>query len=169
MPSTLELERRARRLAVLCLQEKSPRRYETDDEYRAAVDAVLAITHEPTGARAEAKGYGVGPGPGELERWLSGRRPKVGEVWTFDYAWMENEPGTPALCYEEYEIGNRPGWQFIFPNGSYCGFEPEAMAVSNARYVVTIPTLREYQFTNVFVLVRDFRAGVFSTAFAIMV
>jgi|GEM_PF-1503104 hypothetical protein len=73
--------------------------------------------------------------------------------------------GERGVCYEVYVLGGRPGYSFIFQQGGYDGFSPEDVARSIEVTDQVCPTLRDYHFSGVLQLGRDFRNGVFAQAF----
>ena len=95
------------------------------------------------------------------------RTPAIGEVWCFQRACMGNPAGEPALCYEEYTLGGRPGWSFIFPNGAHDGFSPGDLALFGGQYRGTAARYQGYTFRNVTQLLADYRRGYFTQAFAL--
>jgi hypothetical protein len=74
--------------------------------------------------------------------------------------------GEPGVCYEEYRIGDRPGWSVVFQGGRYDGVSPEDVMLFLRLTGHIAPEVAGYLFTNVGQLVRDFQAGRFESAFA---
>jgi len=76
-------------------------------------------------------------------------------------SWAEES----GVCFEVYELGNRPGYGFIFQRGGYDGFSPDEvkrfLEVSGS---VSEP-VADYQFKNVSQLQADYGAGRFDAAF----
>jgi hypothetical protein len=75
------------------------------------------------------------------------------------------EKGEKGVCYEVYQIGNRPGYSVIFERGGYDGFSPGDVALMLQPIGKLLPELANYQFQNVGILQRDFEQGRFAPAF----
>ena len=73
--------------------------------------------------------------------------------------------GEPGVCYEEYRIGERPGWSIIFQGGRYDGFSPEDVTAFLHVTSRVAPEVAGYRFTNVGQLARDYQDGRFDAAF----
>lgn len=75
------------------------------------------------------------------------------------------QTGEPGVCYEEYTIGNRPGWSIIFRDGGYDGFSPDD--VNRFLHVTgkVSDSVARYRFQNVQKLMRDYDNGIFEMAF----
>ena len=73
--------------------------------------------------------------------------------------------GESGVCYEQYTIGNRPGWSIIFRDGGYDGFSPDE--VNRFLYITgeISNSVSRYQFQNVRKLIRDYNCGLFTMAF----
>ena len=74
------------------------------------------------------------------------------------------KPGAMGVVYEEYDLGEGPAVSVIFENGEYDGFA----RWEQEEYLKNVghsPSVAAYQFRNVMMLSRDFRAGVFTRAF----
>lgn len=76
--------------------------------------------------------------------------------------------GEVGVCYEVYELEERPGYSFIFEGGRYDGFSPDEVERFLKLPNVHCVKVSRYQFRNVLRLCADFRAGVFAPAFEIM-
>lgn len=91
---------------------------------------------------------------------------QVGTLINLTEPCLQNEPGTTGLCVNVYNLGNRDGYFFIFPNGQYDGFSPydvhRFMDVGSNGFC---PELADYNFSNVIQLSRDFDDGRFDVAF----
>lgn len=77
---------------------------------------------------------------------------------------LGNKGGTKGVVYEKYDLGKGPGASIIFENGEYDGFsvdeqEKMVMKIGHDDYCAG------YIFDNVMTLSRDFRDGVFNSAF----
>ena len=72
--------------------------------------------------------------------------------------------GEVGVCYDVYEIGDRPGYSFLFQDGGYDGFSPGDVA----RFLEVQPardeTASAYTFRNVECLRRDYERGHFQSA-----
>ena len=75
------------------------------------------------------------------------------------------DAGELGVCYEVYELENRPGYSFIFERGRYDGFSPDEVASFLDVTGRTCEALANYEFKNVGQLDRDYRAGRFAAAF----
>jgi hypothetical protein len=73
--------------------------------------------------------------------------------------------GERGVCYEVYTLDNRLGYSFLFESGCYDGFSPQEVDIMLAVTDISCPAVRNYQFTHVSQLDRDFRAGRFAAAF----
>jgi hypothetical protein len=79
---------------------------------------------------------------------------------------LGNPPGSRAVVYEHYKLGsNHFGISLIFQNGSYDGFCERSIEICEINPVRLDRACMDYDFTNVGVLVDDFHAGVFASAF----
>ena len=75
------------------------------------------------------------------------------------------DEGEVGVCYELYELEDRPGYGFIFERGGYDGFSPEEIDTFLDVTGVVLPSIALYEFENVGRLKRDFRRGRFKEAF----
>jgi len=73
--------------------------------------------------------------------------------------------GEIGVCYELYELENRPGYSFIFESGRYDGFSPDDVALVLDVTGRVCQAVAGYAFENVGKLARDFSAGRFVAAF----
>jgi hypothetical protein len=73
--------------------------------------------------------------------------------------------GEVGVCYEVYQLGNRPGYSFIFEGGGYDGFSPEDVKLFLEVSGCVAKDAVSYAFRNVGQLDADYRAGRFSGAF----
>ena len=69
-----------------------------------------------------------------------------------------------GVCYELYQLGNRPGYSFIFERGGYDGFSPEDVEMFLEVTGVVFHSIESYRFTDVGQLLKDFLAGRFNEA-----
>lgn len=74
------------------------------------------------------------------------------------------EVGERGVCYEEYRLGNRPGWSFIFERGRYDGFSPDEVDSMLELTGQVCAQVADYEFRNVTRLCQDFRSGRFAPA-----
>jgi len=90
---------------------------------------------------------------------------KVGTLACISHEFKDvlgNKPGTIGVCYEVYKIRERgtarPGYAFIFPNGSYNSF-----SLDNVREMLCVigDTNFRYRFLSFMELENNFRAGQF--------
>jgi hypothetical protein len=72
--------------------------------------------------------------------------------------------GEVGVCYETYQLGGRDGYSFIFEKGGHDGFADDEMYMLEILDVV-VPSVADYEFTNVPKLERDFQNGRFNEAF----
>ena len=94
-------------------------------------------------------------------------RPPVVEVGTLAVATRGTgvcRTGEVGVCYDVYEIGDRPGYSFLFQDGGYDGFSPDDVA----RFLEVQPArdahAAGYAFRNVERLRRDYERGHFQSA-----
>ena len=73
--------------------------------------------------------------------------------------------GEIGVCYEVYNLDNRPGYSFLFQSGRYDGFSPDDVAMFLMVTEEICPTIADYQFHSVMRLCRDFEQGRFDEAF----
>ena len=73
--------------------------------------------------------------------------------------------GEVGVCYEVYQLGNRPGYSFIFERGGYDGFSQEDVKLFLEMSGCASIDAASYKFRNVGQLDADYRAGRFSAAF----
>ena len=73
--------------------------------------------------------------------------------------------GELGVCYELYQISERPGYSFIFERGGYDGFSPQDVEMVLEVTEVVFRSIESYCFTDVGQLLKDFLAGRFSEAF----
>ena len=69
-----------------------------------------------------------------------------------------------GVVYEQYELGDRPGWSVIFQSGRHDGFSP-----CDVDFFLDVPgevceKLTGYAFENVWRLAQDFGRGAFAPA-----
>jgi hypothetical protein len=76
-------------------------------------------------------------------------------------AWPEES----GVCYEVYELENRPGYAFIFQRGGWDGFSPDDVNRFLEVSGRVSQHVADYKFKNVGQLQADYRAGRFSAAF----
>lgn len=74
------------------------------------------------------------------------------------------DEGEKGVCYEEYRIGDRPGWSFIFEQGGYDGFSPDEVAKLLDLTGEVCAEVADYEFQNVMQLLADFCQGRFAAA-----
>jgi len=87
------------------------------------------------------------------ERVVENETIRVGTVAELKRECLGNPKGTPGICYEVYNLDNRPGYSFIFENGNYDGFSPDEVdTILDIRFQFEI----EYKFINVMKLSQDF-------------
>jgi hypothetical protein len=79
------------------------------------------------------------------------------------------EIGEVGVCYEVYELEERPGYSFIFESGRYDGFHPNEVERFLMLPNIHCLTVSSYKFRNVLKLRTDFRAGFFAPAFELWV
>jgi len=91
--------------------------------------------------------------------------PQVGSIAIATRTTGVCDIGERGVCYEVYVLGGRPGYSFIFESGRYDGFSPDEIGLMLTITSDVCASVRDYQFTNVTVLERDFRRGVFAEAF----
>lgn len=72
--------------------------------------------------------------------------------------------GEYGVCYEVYQLGDRPGYAFIFERGGYDGFSPFDVELFLEVTNLVVPSVTNYEFANVGRLVQDYRAGRFAEA-----
>lgn len=77
---------------------------------------------------------------------------------------LGNESGIKGVCYETYQLGNRNGYSFIFPNGNYDGFGEDEVDIFFDMNSLE-QTQLNYNFQNVIRLSEDFRNGYFDKVF----
>jgi hypothetical protein len=87
----------------------------------------------------------------------------IGTVFKVKRAVLNNDPGALGICYEEYEIGGRPGLSIIFENGEHDGFSPDEQKLILEK-VGHLDNFH-YEFKSVIRLVEDFRRGFFREHF----
>jgi hypothetical protein len=75
------------------------------------------------------------------------------------------DAGERGVCYEEYTIGNRPGWSFLFESGRHDGFSPDEVELILELTGDLCPDVADYEFQSVPRLMADFRRGRFAPAF----
>lgn len=74
--------------------------------------------------------------------------------------------GEAGVCYEEYRLGGRLGWSFVFERGGHDGFSPGDVALCLHVTGEVAPEVAGYEFADVAQLLRDHEAGRFAPAFA---
>lgn len=74
--------------------------------------------------------------------------------------------GEAGVCFEAYRIGGRPGWSFIFERGGFDGFSPSDVGLCLHVTGEVAPGLEGYEHTGIGRLLRDWREGRFTVAFA---
>lgn len=73
--------------------------------------------------------------------------------------------GERGVCYELYQLGNRPGYSFLFESGRYDGFSPDDVELMLRLTGQVCDAVSCYQFENVLQLSLDFKRGLFAPAF----
>ena len=89
---------------------------------------------------------------------------EVGSLVRLRVRCLGNEIGTVGVCYDVYQIGERPGFAFIFENGRYDGFSWDEVDMFFEELGCWDKLL--YTFTNVMQLSEDFKNGRFDEAFS---
>jgi hypothetical protein len=103
---------------------------------------------------------------GKLDETRTTKTLQVGSIVIAKRATAICDVGERGVCYEEYTLGDRPGWSFIFESGRYDGFSPEEV---NWMLEVTgevCVEVTDYEFKSVIRLSEDFRRGRFAAAFS---
>jgi len=90
--------------------------------------------------------------------------PQVGQIVWLKVALLGNLPGTLGVCFHVYNLGKGPAGQYIFENGEYDGFSPSEQE-KYLEWVGDCEELKNYKFTNVIRVSRDYQAGIFNPAF----
>jgi hypothetical protein len=75
------------------------------------------------------------------------------------------EVGEVGVCYEVYELVNRPGYSFIFEQGRHDGFSPDEVDMMLSPTGGVCPVVADYKFSNVGQLIVDYHRGCFAPAF----
>ena len=75
--------------------------------------------------------------------------------------WKSGERG---VCYEVYQIGERPGYSFIFENGGYDGFSEDDLTSWLELTEEVAPSVVGFKFRNVMHLSGAYEAGRFAVA-----
>lgn len=88
----------------------------------------------------------------------------VGMQCTVGKSCLNNPPGTIAVVYEHYTLGEHHGISLIFPNGNYDGFSEECASLFEVTPERFIAGLSDYNFENVMKLALDFDRGIFDSA-----
>ena len=87
------------------------------------------------------------------------------QVGTFAVATKDTaicRTGKLGVCYGVYQLGNQPGYSFIFERGGYDGFSPQDVELFLEVTEVVFKSIKTYRFTDVGRLLKDFLAGRFS-------
>ena len=87
----------------------------------------------------------------------------VGTTVKLKVSCLGNNAGALGVCYSKDNDLGRPSYGVIFENGNYDGFSPEEVRdfLEETGFAMSV---RDYQFTNVMKLSRDFDDGVFHAA-----
>ena len=83
---------------------------------------------------------------------------RIGTVVLLKEACLGNSINSKGICYNVYNLSNRPGYSVIFENGEYDGFSPDEC---NRFLEEVMDTPFTYNFTNVMKLSRDYDNGIF--------
>ena len=75
--------------------------------------------------------------------------------------WQSGERG---VCYEVYQIGERPGYSFIFEGGGYDGFSEDDLTGWLELTEEVAPSVVGFKFKNVMHLSGAYEAGWFDEA-----
>ena len=89
---------------------------------------------------------------------------RVGSLVVAKHASGVCDPGERGVVYEQYELGNRPGWSVIFQSGRHDGFSPCDVDFFLDVSGEVCEELTGYVFENVWRLARDFGRGAFAPA-----
>lgn len=73
--------------------------------------------------------------------------------------------GERGVCYEQYTIGKRPGWSFIFERGGYDGFSANEAELMLEVTGEVCDAVADYEFVDVTRLIQDYQQGRFTAAF----
>ena len=95
---------------------------------------------------------------------------KIGNVVTLTTSILGNNPGTRGVVfntYTDFDDNTKEGVSIIFENGEYDGFSYEEQKIFlQLEDVKFIPFyIREYKFSNVIKLSRDFENGLWDDIF----
>lgn len=90
---------------------------------------------------------------------------KIGSTVRLKVALLGNPVGTLGVAFNEYFLGSDgPSLQFIFANGEYDGFNPDEQAMYLEEVGMDESIAKDYVFSNVMQLSRDFEKGRFNSA-----
>lgn len=89
----------------------------------------------------------------------------VGMVCTVGRSCRGNRPGSVAVVYENYRLEpGHFGFGLLFPNGQYDGFNESDAEVFEVNPVKVCEACKNYHFSNVLDLMRDYCNGRFDSA-----
>jgi Family of unknown function (DUF6166) len=90
---------------------------------------------------------------------------RVGTLVTAKRASGVCAAGERGVCYELYQLGDRPGYGILFHGGGHDGFSPGDVEMFLDVIGQVCPEVADYRFANVTQLRRDFEQGRFAAAF----
>ena len=79
------------------------------------------------------------------------------------------DAGEIGVCYELYQLNDRPGYSFIFADGGYDGFSTSDVLLFLALPGLFCDAVQDYEFRSALTLQTDYRRGVSAPAFAMAV
>ena len=95
---------------------------------------------------------------------------KIGDVVTLNTEMLNCKPGTRGVVfniYQDFDDPSKEGVQIIFENGNYDGFSVVDQELfldeEDVRYIPFY--IRDYKFTNVMKVSRDFEKGFWDEIF----
>jgi len=95
---------------------------------------------------------------------------KIGDVVTLNTEMLDCKPGTRGVVfniYKDFDDTSKQGVQIIFENGNYDGFSAADQELfleeQDIRYIPFY--VRDYKFTNVIKLSKDFEKGYWDELF----
>lgn len=141
------------------LLQKGPATAEGDCERQRA----LRTTRKVTGMNCVHCEHPL-PGPWCLSQEKPSPELRVGSLVVAKKASGVCDPGERGVVYEQYELGNRPGWSVIFQSGRHDGFSPCDVDFFLDVTGEVCEELTGYTFQNVLRLVDDFDRGDFAPA-----